>query len=127
MRILLYIVILVAMLFAPVTRLDIAKLEPVEAVAVTIEEGNVRLETDTGSVGQGKTVSQALEDLKTNATLIIYLDTAQYLLVDDGAEETSEELRKYLSKSVITARYNGGEITEEVLYLNAHRLSSGPS
>ena len=127
MRAIAYIMILTLMLMAPVTRLDISKLEPVEAVAVTIEEGNVRLETDTGSVGRGKTVSQALEDLKTNATLIIYLDTAQYLLVGDGTEETSEELRKYLGKSVITARYNGGEITEEVLYLNAHRLSSDPS
>ena len=127
MKAIAYIMILTLMLMAPVIRLDISKLEPVEAVAVTIEEGNVRLETDTGSIGRGKTVSQALEDLKTNATLIIYLDTAQYLLVGDGAEETSEELRKYLSKSVITARYNGGEIAEEVLYLNAHRLSSDPS
>ena len=76
MRAIAYIMILTLMLMAPVTRLDISKLEPVEAVAVMIEEENVRLETDTGSIGRGKTVSQALEDLKTNATLIIYLDTA---------------------------------------------------
>ena len=77
MRRILYGVILLAAFFAPVERLDVAKLLPVEAVAIYLEEGQVVLETDSEDRGRGDTVQAALENLKQNATKIIYLDTAR--------------------------------------------------
>ena len=81
MRKILYINIIVAVFFAPVDRLDIAKLLPVEAVAVYRENDTVVLKTDTDNTGRGKTVWEALKNLKENAVSVIYLDTADYLLI----------------------------------------------
>jgi hypothetical protein len=52
------------MLFAPVKRMDITKLEPVEAIAVEKEKGKVVLTTDTQSVGTGTNTEKALVALK---------------------------------------------------------------
>lgn len=126
MRILLYIVILGAMLFAPVDRLDIAKLEPVEAVAIYTENGQVVLETDGESVGRGATAREALEDLKKKALSVIYLDTADYLLIGDGAQSAAQELRQYLRKSAQIGSYYGGSVKDEAKYLDVHGNSAKP-
>ena len=127
MRILLYIIILAASLFfAPVDRLDIAKLEPVEAVAVYMEEGRVALQTDGEDIGSGVTAQEALADLKENALAVIYLDTADYLLVGEGAEEAAKDLQQYLQKSVQIGKYNGGNIKEEAQYLDVHKNAAKP-
>ena len=126
MRILLYIIILVAMFFAPVDRLDIAKLEPVEAVAVYMEEGRVTLQTDGEDIGSGVAAQEALADLKENALAVIYLDTADYLLVGEGAEEAAKDLQQYLQKSVQIGKYNGGNIKEEAQYLDVHKNAAKP-
>ena len=126
MRTLLYIVILAAMLIAPVKRLDIAKLDPVEAVAVYVENGLITLRTDGEDVGRGVTVREALADLKENALSVIYLDTADYLLVGDGAENVASDLLQCLRKSVQIGKYNGGNIKEEAKYLDVHGNSEKP-
>ncbi len=126
MRKLLYIIILGAMLLAPVKRLDIAKLEPVEAVAVYLEGNQVVLQTDGGSVGRGKTAEAGLANLKDNALSVIYLDTAQYLLIADGAEAVASELRKYLQDSVQLGVYNGGDVKEEARFLDVHGNAEKP-
>jgi len=126
MRILLYIVILIAMFLAPVDRLDIAKLEPVEAVAVYIEEGQITLQTDGESIGKGATAQEALADLKENALAVIYLDTADYLLIGEGAEGAAQDLRQHLRKSVQTGKYNGGNVKEEAKFLDVHGNAEKP-
>lgn len=74
---------------------DIGQLEPVEAVQILTIEDGVRVLTDTGSEGYGGTLQQALENLHSSSTARIFLDTAQYLLVDREAylEELYELLR----------------------------------
>lgn len=126
MRVLLYIVILVAMLFVPVDRLDIAKLEPVEAVAVYMEAGEVVLQTDAKTTGRGATAAEALQNLKDNALSVVYLDTADYLLVGQGAEAAGEELRRYLRESVQIGTYNGGDVKEEARFLDVHGNEAKP-
>lgn len=126
MRILLYIVILVAMFFAPVNRLDIAKLEPVEAVAIYMEDGQVNLQTDGKSMGRGATAAEALQNLKENALAVVYLDTADYLLVGDGAQDAAQQLQEYLKNSVQIGRYSGGDVKDEAKYLDVHGNSAKP-
>ena len=123
----LYAVILALLFLAPLERLDVAKLLPVEAVAIYLEEGEVVLETDSEDQGRGDTVQAALENLKQNATKIIYLDTARYLLVAENAQAQAQELLQYLKPSVQQGIYAGGDVKEEAKYLDAHSESAKPN
>ena len=120
MRKLISVIILVLSLFAPVKRLDVAKLQPVEAVAVYLKGNAVVLETDTGDKGRGSTAEEALADLKERACSVIYLDTAEYLLVARDAVSQADSLRPYLKSSVKVAPYSGGDIQDETAYWEVH-------
>ena len=60
---------------------DIAKLDPVRVVHIDLEEGLLRLKTDTGAQGSGLTLSAAEADLRSRASGEIYLDTAEFLIL----------------------------------------------
>ena len=121
MRKLLYIVILGLVFLAPVKRLDVAKLEPVQTVAVSREADAVMLQTDTGSTGRGETVAQAYRDLEENTPGVIYLDTAQYLLVAENAVDCVDALAQYLKPSVRVSSYSGEiDLKNAAKYLSVH-------
>ena len=120
MRRVIYVLILGLLFFAPVDRLDVADLELVQAVALYLEDGLVVLETDTGDVGKGKVVAEALEDMKGNTASVIYLDTAELLLVAEDAYAHVEAMRELLAPSVMVGRYRGGDVAEEAKYEDIH-------
>lgn len=120
MKTLLYGLIIILSLMAPVQRLDVAKLQPVEAVAVYVKNGNVILATDTEDKGRGADADEALADLKERTPAVIYLDTARYLLIGPGAESCVDELLPHLRRSVKVRPYLGGDIKETVKYLDVH-------
>lgn len=126
MKRILYIIIVLLSMLAPVERLDIAKLLPVEAVAVCCEKSQILLKTDQGNVGRGQTAEEALKNLKENTVPIVYLDTAEYLLVGDGAESAAAELRRYLKPWVRQVSYRNGDVMEQARYLDAHWNRSKP-
>ena len=126
MRKILYIIIIALVFFAPVHRLDIAKLEPIEAVAVEISGQDIILKTDSGRQGRGATVSEALENLKANTPSVIYLDTARYLLISEKAWHMTEEIKGFLKENIEVARYYGAEVKQELEYLQAHADSAKP-
>lgn len=126
MRKLLYIVLVGAVFFAPVSRLDIAKLEPIEAVAVEISGDRIVLKTDSGRQGRGQTVSDALRDLKQNTPAVVYLDTARYLLLSPGARSLEAEIREFLRSNITVAPYSGGDVKAELDYLQAHLERARP-
>ena len=126
MRKILYIITLLALFFAPAERLDVAKLQPVEALAVYKDGEAVIVETDSKDIGKGKNVDEALRTLKENANQIIYLDTAEYLLVGEEAREEAREIMPYLKRNIKVGNYRGGDIKEEAKYLDAHDESSKP-
>ena len=116
----LYSVILAFALLTPVDRLDVAKLEPVEAVVVYMEDGQVVLQTDTDDIGRGTTAAEALEDMKKNTPSVIYLDTAEYLLVAENAQGQGQQLREYLKPSVLVETYRGGSVKKATQYAEVH-------
>lgn len=69
---------------------DIADLEPVGVIWLRPEGGNLRIETDTGAGGSGKTLTEAAEDMKAGASGEIFLDTAEFLLLHPGILITEE-------------------------------------
>ena len=122
MRTTLYICILVSLLFAPVERLDVAQLQPVQTVAVSISGSGIVIETDTNNRGQGGTVEEAVADLKSNTPGVIYLDTAQYLLLTQEAEVYSPALEAYMRPTVGVSLWDGkGSVEEAAKFLEVRR------
>ena len=118
MRIVLYVCILALLFLAPVERLDVAKLEPVQTVAVRTEEQRVVIETDTQNRGQGHSLHEAVRDLEENTPGVIYLDTAQYLLLTEDAAKYRSELKKYMRPSVKVSMWDGvGNVETAAKYL----------
>ncbi len=114
-----YAVILGLLFLVPVERLDVAKLVPVQTVAIYTELSTVVLETDTHNVGRGNSVSKALQDLEDTTPGVIYLDTAEYLLVSSDAQSYVEALREYLNPSVMVSLWDGeGAVDVAAKYLS---------
>ena len=114
--------ILAALLFAPLERVEIANLEPVQGVWMYVEDEKIVLETDTEDKGVGTTAEEALMNMKQKSAGIIYLDTAQYLLVKN-AEHQISTLEGYLKDSVRVCCWDGdGELAEAVAYADAHKM-----
>ena len=121
MRKLLYGLLLIPLLFVPLNRVNVADLLPVEAVAVYMDGDQVVLETDTENKGVGENAVQALANLKENPPAVIYLDTAEYLLVSHDAVAQVEHLRPQLKSSVkVCVCEAAGRVKEMVKYLEIH-------
>ena len=69
---------------------DVARLEPVQAVYIYQKNGTLCIETDTGAAGSGKTLTEAAADLKASASGEIFLDTAEFLLIDPEVTITAD-------------------------------------
>ena len=118
-RIALYIAITLAVLALPVERTDVADLRPVQTVALYKTAEGYRLETDTLDYGIGKTVDEAYRDLLDSTPGVIYLDTADYLLISQDAIQAVEPLRKYLKKGVrICAAVGEGDLAAVSKFLS---------
>ncbi len=119
----LYMIVIAALFFVPLQRVEIANLEPVQAVWLCLEEENVVLETDTEDRGSGGTVAEALEDMKRKSPGIVYLDTAQYLFVKEPAQEQISALCPYMKRSTKVCRWDGrGSISDAVKCADAHKI-----
>ena len=122
-RAVLYILIIASLFFVPLQRVEIANLEPIQAVWVYEENGMVFLETDTEDKGAGYTAEEAMNDMKQNSTGVVYLDTAQYLFVADGVDRQISALRPYVKRKIRVCRWDGqGEITDAVKYADSHKI-----
>ena len=120
-RTILYIGILALIVAAPVKPMDIEKLRPVQIVSVYKENSWTVIETDTEDKGIGGTAKQALQNMKDTSDGVIYLDTAEYLLVTKDTEEATREIMEELKPSVRMCMTTGVEdLKQAVLYLKAH-------
>ncbi len=121
MRKVLYIVILALLFLAPLEREDVAKLLPVGAVAVYLDGAEVVLETDAAYMGRGDSVDAALEDLKSTTPAVVYLDTAEYLLLAEDAVSYADQLRQIFKPSVkVCVCQAAGRVKEAAKYLDVH-------
>lgn len=100
---------------------DVGKLSPVHVIAVLGEEEQVQLLTDTGELGMGKDVRQAIRNMEERAPARVFLDTADYLLLKPGAEIWLPELLEHLRPSChlcyLTAE---SDLEEAGKYLQIH-------
>lgn len=113
--------ILGAVLLVPVERVDVAQLRPIEVISIYKEDGTVILETDTEDIGRGVDALAALEDMKQTSPAVIYLDTAEYLLISQDAAEEAEQLRESLKESVqICVAQQKVNLQQAAKYLPVH-------
>lgn len=75
-------------------------MRPVEVVYVAQDGGEVLLQTDSDDIGMGTDALTALEDMKQTSPAVIYLDTAQYLLIGPGGEKAAQQLRGVLKDTI---------------------------
>ena len=120
-RIIIYCIILAGIFWIPVEKSEIRDLEPIQAVWMYMENGEVVLVTDTEDEGRGESVSEALDVMKEKSSGIIYLDTAQFLLVSETAQEKVSEIIPFLKAKVKVGLWEGGNLKEAARYMQSHR------
>ena len=82
------------------------------------------MKTDTGDAGWGLSVDQAVRKLKETTPGEIYLDTADYLLLEEGTEEYLLVLKAYLKGGTRVAyAMEDVDLGEAAAYLRIHRPS----
>ena len=122
MRIILYVCILALLPLAPLKRLDVAHLQPVQTVALRMEGETLVVETDTRDRGEGKTIREAIRDLESNTPGVIYLDTAEYLLLAAGTEKYISGMQAYMHPGVRVAAWDGaGSVERAAKYLQIRK------
>ena len=121
----LYIVFFLAarLLFGePFEGSDVAKLQPVQLLRVSLTENGVLLETETGDLGEGQNVREALDDMKAGASANIFLETAEFLLVTDGARDLLPELTEVLRPGcAVCVAPDFADLKQVAAYLSVHR------
>lgn len=120
-RILIYIVVVAAAMLVPIERTDVGELQPVELIHMYREGKQIVLGTDTEDSGHGATVEEAFRNLEDTTPGIIFLDTADYLMVSENAEDLIGELRSYLKPCVrVCVAEKGIKLAEAAEYLAIH-------
>ena len=76
--------------------MDVGKLQPAEILHIYIEEGATVVATDTGNIGAGKNLKDALESMEGNADGVVFLDTVAYVVVTEDTKDLLPELGKLL-------------------------------
>ena len=107
MKWMLYIMLAALALAVPVRRADVGKLRPVEVIAVGGSEVHCIIRTDKGDRGVGATLEEAAANLRDTAPGLIYLDTAEYLLITGNALHLMPEITKYLKGDISVCLQDG--------------------
>ena len=123
-RIAIYLLMLGTVLIVPMRGTDVGQLHPVELVQLYKEEDRIVIATDTGAVGKGRTVEEAVANLNATTAGIVFLDTAQYLLLSESEKEQYPAMAHYLKPKVrVCAGEHGIDLHEAAAYLDTHRPS----
>jgi hypothetical protein len=80
---------------------DIGKLQPAELIYIYKEENTLVLETDTGDVGSGETLQEALADMEATSFGEVFLETMNWILV---TEDTKQILKNQWEKFRLSAQ-----------------------
>lgn len=116
------IVVLAALGFAPFQGTDVAELNPVELIRVSRDNGYILVETDGGDVGVGADIASAFTDLKRKASGEIFLETADYLLIDPELSEQISEVGKYLRPAcAVCLELGKADLEKAAAFLGTHR------
>lgn len=102
---------------------DASELLPVRVLHIRMEGSMVFVKGDNGAEGAGKTLERAFLDMERSANGILFLDTAEHILLEEGARElTGQTVRcarlRPAAKLYWTRNVEANEETEK--FLRAH-------
>lgn len=101
---------------------DVATLEPAETLYVCIKEESIWVETDGGWFGKGATAKEAIADLKESAPGQVFLQTVDFLLLQENSEQVLPQLYSFLrSGCCLCLTDEKPELEKTTTYLRAHR------
>lgn len=95
-----YLILVAAVFFAPVKRVNVASLEPVEALLLTQKGEDLTVTADTGYSGTGETISRAMEHLQENTPGLLYLDTLEYVALTPDTQGLLPGLQPFLKRRI---------------------------
>lgn len=99
---------------------DIADLKPVRAVYIHMEGRTLHIETDTGDSGAGADLTEASADLRAKADGEIFLDTAEFLLLDPEVPIAEELCTLLRSDCRVTFTDAPPDLEKSAAYLSQH-------
>ena len=108
MKLLIETVILLTVILLPLKGTDVGKLIPVEVLMIEENGVTVTVRTDTGDQGEGSDLEAALRNLEETAPGIIYLDTAEYVLLEQGTQINVKQVQLFLKERVRICRAEEG-------------------
>ena len=110
-----------ALLLLPQRGTEVGKLLPVETLLIEKQAGQYRVSTDTGNTARGDSLENAVESLRVEAPGIIFLDTADYVLLTRETTECMEKLTDYVRPGTRVYEIEGAADMEEIgTFLRAH-------
>ena len=120
-RLVFYILITALVIWLPVQSADVGKLRPVQLVAIRRQGQQVVICTDTGDRGEGVSAEAALAQLHNSTPAIVYLDTAEFFLIEESAKEDARYLAQLLKQDVQVYESRGVQDLElAARYLTVH-------
>lgn len=116
-----YFGLLLALLAVP-GGTDAAKLAPAQLVYIQSEDELVSIRTDMGNIGEGESLEEAFADLGATTPGKVFLDTAEYLIVDEASRRYLPELSDWLKERCLVCQGEGIEdLLGAAIYLDAHQ------
>ena len=110
-----------AMLLLPQRGTEVGKLLPVETLLIEKQAGQYRVSTDTGNTARGDSLEKAVDALRAEAPGILFLDTADYVLLAGAAEDCMEKLPDYVRPGTRVYKMEGtAELPEIGSFLKTH-------
>ena len=104
----------------PHPAVDIARLDPVRAIYLYMDGAELTIETDSGDSGTGADLEGAYAALRANAHREIFLDTAEFLILDPNVP-ISEPFYELLRPTTQVVFSNGKPDLETISdYLTIH-------
>ena len=116
-----YVLTLAVLLFPSQKGTELGKLRPVELIYASMEGETLLLRTDTGDLGVGYNLRQAEDELKNTAQGVVFMDTADYLIVTGETEALIPEFIKRMRPSAEVCRSNDPlDPAKAAEFLSAH-------
>lgn len=94
---------------------DVGELEPVRVVWI----GEAGIRTDTGATGRGADLTTAVEELHDSASGVIFLETAEYVILEPGYR-VGPELYEIFRPSCKVCVGSGADLVAAAAYLSVH-------
>ena len=120
-RWIIYAAVIAVLGFSPHRGVDISKLTPVQTVWLTEQNGVIYLHTDSGDFGAGADIEAALNTLNDSASGIVFLETADYLIIEVGREELLMQVNEIFRPGcMICTAEERPDLKKATAYLEIH-------